>query len=65
MTISKRADITIGLKVKVVLKKDQKSGKLTTGVVKRILTNSPVHHRGIKVMLEDNQVGRVQELDKE
>ena len=64
MTISKRADITIGLKVKVVLKKDQRSGKLTTGIVKRILTNSPVHHRGIKVMLEDNQVGRVQELDK-
>ena len=64
MTISKRSDITIGLKVKVVLKKDQRSGKLTTGIVKRILTNSPVHHRGIKVMLEDNQVGRAQELDK-
>ena len=57
-----REDITIGLSVKVVLKKDQRSGKLTIGVVKKLLTNSSYHPRGIKVMLEDGQVGRVQEF---
>ena len=57
-----RNNIKIGLNVGIVLKKDQKSGKITNGVVKRILTNSPIHHRGIKVMLEDNQVGRVQKI---
>ena len=57
-----REDITIGLKVKVVLKKDQRSGKLTLGVVKKLLTSSPNHPRGIKVMLEDGQVGRVQDF---
>lgn len=51
-----------GLKVKIVLKKDQKTGILTEGIVKTILTNSNVHHRGIKVMLEDGSVGRVQEI---
>lgn len=43
-------------------KENQKSGKLTEGVVKRILTNSENHHRGIKVMLEDGVVGRVKEI---
>ena len=57
-----RDDISAGLKVKIVLKKDQRSGKLTAGVVKDILTNSSKHPRGIKVRLEDNQVGRVQEI---
>lgn len=57
-----REDITIGLKVKVVLKKDQRSGKLTPGVVKKLLTSSSNHPRGIKVMLEDGQVGRVQDF---
>ena len=57
-----REDITLGLNVKVVLKKDQRSGKLTVGVVKKLLTNSAYHPRGIKVMLEDGQVGRVQEF---
>jgi len=57
-----RDDITIGLSVKVVLKKDQRSGKLTAGKVKKLLTNSAYHPRGIKVMLEDGQVGRVQEF---
>ena len=57
-----RDDITIGLAVKVVLKKDQRSGKLTLGKVKKLLTNSAYHPRGIKVMLEDGQVGRVQEF---
>ena len=57
-----REDITIGLKVKVVLKKDQRSGKLTNGIVKKLLTSSSNHPRGIKVMLEDGQVGRVQDF---
>ncbi|NQY22728.1 MAG: YwbE family protein [Campylobacteraceae bacterium] len=57
-----REDITIGLKVKVVLKKDQRSGILTAGKVKKHLTSSAYHPRGIKVMLEDGQVGRVQEF---
>ena len=55
-----RADIQIGAQVKIVLKKDQPTGKLTEGVVARILTKSPHHPHGIKVMLEDGQVGRVQ-----
>lgn len=57
-----RADIKIGAQVKIVLKKDQPTGKLTEGVVARILTKSPHHLHGIKVMLEDGQVGRVQEI---
>lgn len=48
--------------VDIVLKKDQPTGKLTRGTVSRILTNSPYHHRGIKVMLTDGQVGRVQRI---
>ncbi len=62
MVGEKRKDITIGLNVGIVLKKDQKSGKITKGVVSRILTKSLTHHRGIKVMLEDKQVGRVKEI---
>lgn len=57
-----RHKIKEGLSVGIVLKKDQKSGKITKGVVKRILTNSPTHHHGIKVELTDNQVGRVKEI---
>jgi uncharacterized repeat protein (TIGR03833 family) len=57
-----RADIKKGITVKIVLKKDQRSGKLTVGVVKDILTSAPRHHRGIKVRLEDGQIGRVQEI---
>lgn len=57
-----RADIHIGDTVDIVLKKDQPTGKLTRGVVGRILTNSSQHHRGIKVMLDDGQVGRVQNI---
>jgi len=55
-----RKDIKSGLKVSIVLKKDQRSGKLTEGVVKDILTNSPTHPHGIKVRLESGKVGRVQ-----
>lgn len=58
----KRANITIGLEVEVVLKKDQSSGELTHGFVKRILTKSSFHPHGIKVELDDRQVGRVQHI---
>lgn len=57
-----RSNIKPGIKVKIVLKKDQPTGALTEGIVKDILTNSAVHPRGIKVRLEDGQVGRVQEI---
>jgi uncharacterized repeat protein (TIGR03833 family) len=50
------------MQVKIVLKKDQRSGFLTDGVVARILTSAPNHHHGIKVMLESGQVGRVKEI---
>ncbi|MFD1851462.1 YwbE family protein [Oceanobacillus bengalensis] len=59
---TKRDNIKIGLKVSVVQKQDQRSGKLTEGVVSRILTNSPTHPHGIKVMLEGGIVGRVKEV---
>ena len=54
-----RKEITLGMAVMIVLKKDQRSGKLTQGVVKDLLTKSPSHSHGIKVRLEDGQVGRV------
>lgn len=63
MNVQNRADIKTGAQVKIVLKKDQPTGKLTEGVVARILTKSPHHPHGIKVMLEDGQVGRVQETE--
>lgn len=59
---TKRSNVTIGATVMVVQKQDQRSGKLTEGVVKKLLTNSPDHHHGIKVMLESGIVGRVQEI---
>ena len=57
-----RINIKIGTKVNIVLKEDQRSGKLTSGIVKNILTNSPTHPHGIKVRLESGAVGRVQEV---
>lgn len=57
-----RVDIKIGAKVKIVLKKDQRTGTLTEGIVAKLLTNSKFHPHGIKVMLSDGQVGRVQEI---
>lgn len=57
-----RDNIKPGLKVKIILKKDQPTGNLTEGIVKDILTNSRVHHRGIKVRLEDGSVGRVAQI---
>jgi uncharacterized repeat protein (TIGR03833 family) len=62
MDPTNRDDIRPGLRVKIVLKKDQPAGKLTEGIVKDILTPSPHHPRGIKVRLTDGQVGRVQEI---
>jgi uncharacterized repeat protein (TIGR03833 family) len=59
-----RKDIRPGITVRIVLKKDQRSGKLTEGVVKDILTGSPTHPHGIKVRLRDGQVGRVKEILK-
>jgi len=55
----KRSDITIGIEVDIVLKKDQRSGDLTRGFVKRILTKSSSHPHGIKVMIDTGEVGRV------
>jgi uncharacterized repeat protein (TIGR03833 family) len=55
----KRADIKAGLLVRVVTKEDQRAGRLTEGVVKDILTKSPIHPHGIKVRLESGVVGRV------
>lgn len=60
-----RENIKQGIKVRVVQKQDQHSGKLTEGVVQKILTKSPNHHHGIKVMLESGIVGRVKEIIKE
>ena len=62
MDHKKRFNIKQGLKVNIVLKEDQRSGKLTQGIVKDILTNSAVHPHGIKVRLQDGLVGRVQEI---
>ncbi len=54
-----RADIKTGMKVAIIKKEDQRSGKLTEGIVKDILTNSDTHPHGIKVRLESGEVGRV------
>ncbi len=57
-----RKDIYPGLEVEIILKKDQRTGKRTSGIVKDILTSAAFHSRGIKVRLEDGQVGRVAEI---
>ena len=62
MNGNKRVDLKPGLKVKIVLKKDQRSGKLTEGIIKDILTNSPNHPHGIKVRLESGLIGRVAKI---
>ena len=59
---NQRVNIKLGMKVVIVLKADQQSGKLTRGVVKDIMTNSPTHPHGIKVRLVTEQVGRVKEI---
>lgn len=58
-----RKDIYPGLEVAIILKKDQRSGKRTYGIVKDLLTSAAYHTRGIKVRLEDGQIGRVIEID--
>jgi uncharacterized repeat protein (TIGR03833 family) len=57
-----RKDIKAGITVEIVLKQDQRTGRRTRGIVRDILTSSPTHPHGIKVRLEDGQVGRVQEI---
>ena len=62
MSLPVRSEIRPGLKVQIVEKQNQRSGAVTVGVVERILTNSPTHPHGIKVMLEDGRVGRVKAI---
>lgn len=62
MNGTQRADISIGAEVEIVLKEDQRTGILTEGIVKNILTKSSNHPHGIKVRLEDGQVGRVKKI---
>ncbi len=62
MSGTQRSAISIGATVEIVLKKDQRTGTLTEGIVKDILTKSPTHSHGIKVRLEDGQVGRVKNV---
>ena len=59
---TRRSDIRPGLRVSIVLKKDQRTGTLTEGIVKDILTSSPAHTHGIKVRLESGDVGRVKKI---
>jgi uncharacterized repeat protein (TIGR03833 family) len=62
VTIPSRDKITIGVIVQIVQKQDQRTGKLTEGTVKRILTSSNFHPHGIKVELDNGKVGRVQNI---
>ena len=64
MTIPKRSQLKPGLKVQIIEKHNQASGKITTGVIQRILTKSETHPHGIKVMLVDGKVGRVQSVEE-
>jgi len=59
---TKRSDVRPGQAVRIVLKRDQRSGRFTEGVVKDILTSATRHTRGIKVRLEDGSIGRVKEI---
>jgi len=62
MSSTNRTTIRPGLRVSIIMKVDQHSGKLTEGVVKDILTKAPFHPHGIKVRLESGQVGRIKEI---
>jgi uncharacterized repeat protein (TIGR03833 family) len=62
MAGQQRKDIRPGLRVEIILKKDQHSGKRTIGIVQDILTSAAYHSRGIKVRLDDDQIGRVQAI---
>ena len=59
---TRRSDVKAGIHVSIVLKKDQRTGKLTEGIVKDILTKSPSHTHGIKVRLESGAIGRVKKI---
>jgi uncharacterized repeat protein (TIGR03833 family) len=59
---TRRVDVRQGMKVSIVLKKDQRTGTLTKGIVRDILTSSASHSRGIKVRLESGEVGRVKKI---
>ena len=60
--VPSRDKISIGIMVEIIQKQDQRSGKLTSGTVKRILTSSHIHPHGIKVELESGKIGRVQKI---
>ena len=62
LSVPKRADIRANVRVAIVQKQDQRTGKQTIGIVKDILTSSPTHPHGIKVRLTNGQIGRVQEI---
>ncbi|WP_107039487.1 YwbE family protein [Brumimicrobium mesophilum] len=62
MSGNNRNNVHVGAEVKIVLKKDQRTGILTEGVVEKILTSSPTHPHGIKVRLDTGEVGRVKEI---
>jgi uncharacterized repeat protein (TIGR03833 family) len=62
MNGTNRVDIKSGVKVLIILKEDQRSGKPTEGIVKDILTKSPTHPHGIKVRLEGGEIGRVKKI---
>jgi len=59
---TRRADVTVGARVAIVQKQDQRTGRLTEGVVRDILTSSPRHPHGIKVRLESGHIGRVKQI---
>ena len=65
MSGKNRSNIHVGLDVQIVLKQDQRSGKLTSGTVEKLLTNSPTHPHGIKVRLTTGDVGRVKVIVSE
>lgn len=62
MSGTRREDLWPGLEVAIILKKDQRTGKKTTGIIKDLLTSAPYHSRGIKVRLESGEIGRVAEI---
>lgn len=62
MSVTKRVDLRAGMRVQVIEKQNQRTGELSEGVIARILTSSSTHPRGIKVMLEDGRVGRVEKI---
>ncbi len=64
MNLPKRSEILVGMQVQIIEKHNQATGRLTEGTVARILTKSPTHPHGIKVMLTDGKVGRVQAIMK-